>query len=775
MAFLHIAKYILRYRVAVLVVVGAISALMLLSARKLNFYYRPTPLLPQEDSFLVKNNQYADLFGKGENIMVFGVQDSNFFELERFIQWQNLEDSLLTIKGVEYVFSVSDAINLRKDTDNKQFVFEKVIASKPKSQKDLDSLAVKLKTLPFYKGLLYNEAKSVYLMAIAFNHKKLESEERIQLIQQVVAKCEAYSGAINSAPRFSGLPYVRTTIAEMIKKEMFLFIGLAVFVTFLIIFFLFRSWRIVLISQLVVGVSVIWALGFMAMLDYEITLLTAVIPPLVIVIGIPNCVFLLNKFHNEYSRHGNKIKALFRSIHNIGSAIFLTNLTTAAGFGTFTVTHIRILNEFGLAAAIGVLGVFVVSLLLIPTIFSFLPEPKPKHLSHLEKTWINNTLTRVMNTVLHHRRFVIVFAFLIILIGFWGLSRIKSNGFMVDDIPHNHPVYQDLKFFEENFSGVMPLDIIVDTKQPKGVLQEAQLRKLNQLQDELSDFPELSKPLSIVEAAKFTRQAYFNGNAAYYKLPVGPERAFILSYLPKNMANNDFLGRFIDSSGRYTKIMYNSADIGTIKMKELQTNITSKIDSIFGSDRSSVHIGGWSIIATKGNDYLVNGLFISLIFAVGLISLFMAWMFRNPRMVLLSVLPNLIPLLITSAIMGFVGINLKPSTVIVFSIAFGIAVDNSIHFLSRFRREHSRTKGNTKASVVCAIRETGFSMIYTSIVLLFGFGIFIASRFGGTISLGILVSTTLFIALFCNLILLPSVLLSMTKGNNFEDRERFSE
>jgi len=357
---------------------------------------------------------------------------------------------------------------------------------------------------------------------------------------------------------------------------------------------------------------------------------------------------------------------------------------------------------------------------------------------------------------------------ILVIVGFWGLSRVQSLGFMVDDIPKNHPVYIDLKFFEKNFSGVMPFEVVVDTETPRGILQAKTLGQINSLQNKLEQYPELSKPLSVAEAAKFARQGYYNGSPSQFRLPSGPERNFILSYLPKNMEGNELLRRFADSTASITRIMYNVADIGSIRVKELKESIRADIDSIFADDAHRVAITGGSVIAAKGNDYLVKSLFISLLAAILIISVFMTWMFRKWRMVILSILPNLIPLLFTAAAMGFLGIPLKPSTVIVFSIAFGISVDNSIHFLAKYRQELARTYNNQKASVLCAIRETGVSMIYTSIVLFFGFGIFIASQFGGTVSLGLLVSLTLLIALFSNLVLLPSILLSLSTHNKEE-------
>ena len=764
MIFQKIARLILYNRLFILISVGLITAFMAYNILTLKFNYQPTPLLPATDSLLIKHKQYAEIFGKGENLMVIGVQDSNFFTTKNLQSWQKLEENLLAIEGVEQVFSIFDIFTLGKDLEKKEFTFDRVFP-KNLTQANVDSLKEIALELPFYEKLIYNKETDVYLMMVSLRYDKVSTPIRVSFMETVVSTCEKFEKETGHKLRYSGLPYIRITVGEMIKGEMILFIFLAVLITAFIIFMLFRSLRITSFVLLVVSVSVIWGLGLMALLGYQITLLTAVIPPLIIVIGVPNCVYLLNKYHHEYSIHGNKIKALQRVIQKIGSATFLTNLTTAAGFGTLVFTSIPILVEFGIVAAIDIMGVFLVSLLLIPTIFSFLPPPEPKHLKHLNNLRIRNVITRVVSTGLYHRKAVFIATGALIVLGIWGISRVQSLGFMVDDIPKKHPAYVDLKFFEKNFAGVMPLEIIVDTDMPKGILQDKTLRRINNLQTQLLEYPELSKPLSIAEAAKFARQGYYNGRKSQYKLPSGFERNFVMSYLPKKMGGNAMLNRFADSTAKMTRIIYNVADIGSIKIKNLEKEIRADVDSIFKDDANQVEITGGSIIAAKGNDYLVRSLFSSLLAAIVIISVFMTLMFKNGQMVLLSVLPNLIPLLFTAAAMGFLGISLKPSTVIVFSIAFGISVDNSIHFLSKYRQELLRTQQNKKVSVICAIRETGVSMIYTSIVLFFGFGIFIGSQFGGTVSLGLLVSLTLLIALFSNLILLPSVLLSLSNHN----------
>ena len=761
MVFRYLSKFILSKRLVLLALIGIITIVMGLLITNLRMRYQRIPFLPQNDSLLIQYQEFAHIFGKGENVVVLGVRDTNFFKLSHFQEWVKLTDGVRALHGVDQVVSIANAFTIAKDSASRVFVFENIFEPNPPTQQALDSMRLEALSLPFYRNLLYSKEADVYLMMVYLNPEVLNSSLRTPLVEGILSLCHQFTQATGKELVYSGLPYIRITIAELVKGELFLFLIMAALITALILYFLFRSLRIVSFAMLVVGISVVWGLGVMAALGYEVTVLSAIIPPLIIVIGVTNCIYLLNKYHHEYSIHGDKTKALQRMVEKIGSATFLTNLTTAAGVGTFMVTGIQILIEFAIVAATGIMGVYVISLLLIPSIFSYLPPPKNRHLYHLESVRMKNAITRIILIGLYRRKLVFAITIVLIVTGIVGLVRIESNSFIVDDIPGNHQIHKDMVFLEEHFAGILPLEIVVDTEQPRGVLQEAWLNRIDRLQTELEEYPELSRPLSVVEVAKFARQAYYNGNPSQYRLPRGFERNFVLSYLPRDMANNQIMSSLVDSTASVTRILYSVADIGTKRMNDLKRSISSEIDSTFGDFSGNVAITGGSIIVARGYDYLVNGLFTSLLLAIAIISIFIAWMFRQPRMILLSVLTNIVPLIITAAAMGYIGIPLKPSTVIVFSIAFGISVDNSIHFLARFRQELMRTRGNTKASVICAIRETGISMIYTSIVLFFGFGVFTASQFGGTVALGLLVSLTLLVALFSNLAILPAILLSL--------------
>jgi hypothetical protein len=507
-----------------------------------------------------------------------------------------------------------------------------------------------------------------------------------------------------------------------------------------------------------------WTLGILGLLNYEITVLTALIPPLIIVIGIPNCIFLINKYQHEVKLHGNKVKSLQRVITKIGNATLMTNVTTASGFATFILTESKLLKEFGIVASLSILAIFILCLLIIPIIYTFLPFPKERHLEHLNKRWIGGFVDWMEYMVRNKRIAVYATSLVLIIASIIGIYQIKISGSLIEDMPKKTEFFNDIRFFEKEFNGIMPLEIMIDTKRKKGVMKLSTLKRMNEIEELIIETPELSKPISVVSLVKYSKQAYYNGNPKFYQLPSAQENSFILSYAKNSSSNVDLLKNFVDSTGQYARITTFMKDIGTDKMERIQENVQNKIDKVFPKERYNVTMTGKALVFQKGTKYLVKNLAISLSLAILLISIFMAYMFRSARMIIVSLIPNLLPLVVTAGLMGYLGVPIKPSTILVFSIAFGISVDDTIHFLAKYRQELQANQWKIKISVYAALRETGVSMFYTSIVLFFGFSVFTISSFGGTVALGALVSATLLFAMLSNLILLPSLLLSLERS-----------
>ncbi|MBK9416940.1 MAG: MMPL family transporter [Flavobacteriales bacterium] len=742
-------------------ILGVITVFFGWQARNVKVSYKFGGLLPKDDSAYVHYQRLLERFSEDGNVIVLGVQDKALYQVDNFQAWWQLGNDLKEQPGVDSVFSEAHLFELVRNDSLMRFQLSNVVPNMPTSQAETDSLLRKVRSLPFYDGLLYNDSSGASLMMVFVNADRFNSEQRGDMVDLIEARVDSFAQG-----RFkvyhSGLPFIRTVVTERTKSELRMFVGLMVLVVAFLLLLFFKSWRVMFICLTVVVVGVVWAMGSIGLMGYKLTSVMAIIPPLIIVIGIPNCIFLINKFHHEYAHHGNRVKALTRVVYRVGKASFMTNATTAVGFATFVLTYSDVLKQFGLISSLNIMAVFVLSLLLVPILFSFQGDPKERHLEHLDRKWVDRSTEGLIHIVQHQRPMVYAVTAVLLVIGLIGVSRLKNETHVVDDLPADDPVMQDLKFFEEQFNGVMPLEVMVDTRKKGQVLKDINLKRISQLQDSLAKYPELSRSLSIADAVKFTKQAFYSGDPERYDLLRGNEKTFILPYLEAAQDSGGLARGFIDEERRSTRLTVQVADVGTARMDVLMAKLRAEVDSIFDPAKYDVILTGTSVVFLEGSKYMVTNLLISLVMAVILIAGLMALLFNSFRMVIVSLIPNLVPLITTAGLMGYLGVAIKPSTLLVFSIAFGIAVDDAIHYLSKYRQELNA--GNTiRTSVLLALREAGVSMMYTSIVLFCGFSLFMFSDFGGTQALGLLVSFTLLVAMFTNLIILPSLLLTFER------------
>lgn len=755
---------LLRNKIIFASVVLLLTVFMGYQTSKMQLSYEFAKILPDNDSTFIEYQNFKKQFGEDGNVMVMGFADKNLFQYEKFRDWHLLSKNLKNIQGVKEIMSLPTIYKLVRNDSLEKFQFSPLIKNDITSQHEVDSLKAEIMNLPFYEGIIYNKETGANLVAITFKKKDLDSKRRLEMVNEITTLGDAFAAKHNIEMHYSGMPYIRSQLMTKVSHEMTLFLVLAVCVTALILWLFFRSLSMVFFSLIVTIIGVVWSIGIMELFGYRITVLSGLIAPLIMVIGLPNCIFLINKYHSEFLAHGNKIKALARSIETIGITLFLANITTAIGFGVLYFTKSSMLVEFGVVAAISVLATYFITLILMPIILNYLPTPKAKHTKHQEGKRINKILDTIDHLVQTRRGAIYMITTLITAVSFWGMTFIDMNGLVVDDLPSKDPVYNDLHFFESNFKGVLPFEISIDTKKPNGLFADnaRTLYKIKRMQGVFEEYDIFSKPLSIVEALKFGYQAYKGGDPKFYKLPGVTDLKTLAEYQGSLKGQNNKLQNFIDSSKQVTRISYQAKDIGSKHMKELMKTLKPKIDSIFDPAEYKVTLTGHSLVFLKSNDYLLSNLMESLLIEIILIAIVGIALFRSVRIILLSKLPCLIPLVITAGIMGFLDIRFKPSTILIFSIAFGISSDGTIYFLSKYRQELKKLKTASEA-ISAAIKDTGLSMVYTSIILFCGFAIFSASSFGGTVALGVLVSLTLLISMFTNLILLPAILLSIHK------------
>jgi uncharacterized protein len=763
-----VARFIIRYRLTLILLIGIVTIVMGYYASKVQMSYDMNRTVPANDPDQIELTNFRKQFGEDGNTIAIGIKDSAIYEQKNFEAYRTLARNLKQISGVNEVISLPVLKAILKDTDKKRFYFTNIFPDRISSPEQFDSLLQFTLNQKFWSKLV-NQQNGATMTVVSVNKDVMNTSLREAVTESLLKEGEAFEKKTGITLHYAGLPFIRTVVAKQVKREMQLFLFASAFITGLIMFLFFRSLRAVMFSMIIIAIVVVWTLGTLALFDYKITLLSGLIPPVIVTIGITNAIYLLNKYHLEFARTNDKLEAITTVVKKMGLATFLTNLTVAIGFLTLLSTDILILREFGIVAGINIMALFFVSLVMIPSIFSWLPTPTQRHLRHLNFKGMGQFLQLIDILVHRHRLAIYGVSLALAVISIYGIWQLRSVSFMVDDVPEDSQVKRDLKFFEENFTGVMPLVMVVEfkTKKRRPLLEIKNLEKVEEFENFLDSLPEISKPVSVLSFVKAAKQAYFNNNPERYSLPLRDERNVILQYLKNQSDNSGLFKSFVDSTLTKMRISCEMADIGSVKMDSLiQYTIQPKMKAIFvpeGKDSITTSITGSTKIFIKGNKFLIANLQESLLLAFLLITLSMAALFANLRMIIISLIPNLLALMITAGIMGYFDIPLKASTALIFSITFGISVDNSIRFLAKYRQEILSNNFFIPVSVSESILETGKSIMYTSIVLFAGFIIFAFSDFGGTIALGLLTSTTLVISMFTNLILLPALIMTFDK------------
>lgn len=771
-------KFVLRNRILLLILLLAATIFMAWEASQVKISYDSSNAIPTDNPKLQEYQQFRKLFGADGSAVVIGIQTPDFYSKQQFDGYRRLLTDLKKINGVENVLAVPVAIMLQKNDSTEKLMPVPVFPDTISTQAGLDSAKATFENLVFYRQLLYNPQTKAYLAAVTLNTKIMASPERSRLIADINKITAAYQQTSGQPLYLSGLPLIRTQIADRVKKEMgyFLFSSLLLATITLILFF--RSGSATILSLLVVIIGVIWSFGTLQLLGYKITLLTALAPPLIIVIGIPNCIYFLNKYHSSWLEKKDKTSALINMLGKMGVVTLFCNIAAAVGFGVFALTKSALLKEFGIVAGINIMALFLISFILIPAVLSFLPPPGPKQVRYLNNRFLEKVITCIHHWVLNRKGLVYGLTVLMLVIAGAGIFKLKTVGFVVDDLPKSDKIYTDLKWFEKNFGGVLPLEIMVDTRRKNGLTSGiATIQKMDEFATAIQQYPAFARPLDLVEGLKFAKQAYFDNDSTQYTVPNEFDMAFLSTYLraKKNTADssqksaagnnafNQLLKSYVDSTKQRARISVNMADVGTIELPKLLDSLQQKADAIFDTARYNVQFTGGSVTYMEGSRFIIKGLKESIIYAFILIAICMLILFRNLRILFCSLIPNIIPLVVTAGIMGWAGVALKPSTVLVFSVALGIAIDVTIRFLINYKQELRQHEGDVRRTVVSTIHHTGISIIYTSLVLIAGFIVFCLSKFGGTQALGWLTSFTLLIATFTNLVFLPVLLMDILK------------
>jgi len=777
----RLGSLVIKYRLALLIILAAATGFMGYYASKVKLSYEFSRAIPVDNPKYKEYLSFKDKFGDDGNLLVIGIQTDKLFQLDIFKEYIALHDELKHVKNVDGLLDIPSAVNLVKDSATEKLIPVRIFAENISSQAELDSDKAVFFNLLFYKTLLYNPEDSeanAYMMGVRINKDSLNSPVRTKIVKDILAAVNSFQEKTSIETHVSGLPLIRTMVADRIQREMKIFLIGSLLLSALILLLFFRSMSTMLLSLAVVILGVVWSLGVLYLCGYKITILTALTPSLIVVIGIPNCIYFINKYHTSFLQNGNKIQSLIDMVSKMGVVTLFCNITAAIGFAVFAFTKSALLQEFGVVAGISIMLIFLISFILLPAVLSYLPPPKAKQMKYLNNKFITSLLIKIEGWVFDHKKVVYASTLVILIFAVVGILKLKSVGYIVDDLPKTDKIYTDLKFFEKNFKGVMPLEIVVDAKKRYGLVGMKALRafeKIDTLSQYITAQKDMSRPVSIGEGLKFINQVFNDGDSTHYFLPDETEMAFMADYLKPSKdtsaatsKNNltKMLSSFMDTSKRYTRVSINMADVGTERLPIILNGIQQRANELFDTSQYNVQLTGTSITFLEGSSFIIKGLKQSIFWAFLLIAVCMLYLFRSARILLCSLIPNLVPLVITAGIMGWVGIALKPSTVLVFSVALGIAIDITIRFLVNYKQELPEHNNDVHATVAATIKNTGLSIVYTALVLIAGFIIFCFSGFGGTQTLGWLTSVTLLVATLTNLILLPVLLLLVSPKKN---------
>ena len=559
----------------------------------------------------------------------------------------------------------------------------------------------------------------------------------------------------------AGIPVLRTRYVELVSKERSIFIPLGGLVVVLILFFVFRQVNCVVLPMTSIFITLIWVSALMAYLGITINLISYLTYILILIIGCSNCIHILMKYHECIEQEKNIKFAVRRVIKELGGALFLTSLTTAVGFFSLMMTNIRITQEFGFVLGVGVVLMFIIAIITIPIILLYLPSPPQHHIKRLISQSDSFSVDKIDASTKKFPYPILALSILFLIISFVGLKSIDYNISILDDLRPGNSLYDDIMYVDENFGGTLPLEIVIsnfsssttnkDSLSSDNIFNLDFLTKADEFESQIEKISHIKKAISMNDYIKVI--ANFWEPERGMSLPEYDDDIYdYLDLAPSNIGTNLF-----NSDSTKYRITCRVGNIRSKVADSLKVKVQSIFDEVFKGGSQEVLISGSTLLALRTQGFLIRDLTTSFILAFIIIFISMVILFRSIRLSLISILPTIIPLVAAAAIMGFSGIKLRPSTAMTFSIALGIAVDDTIHFLARFRQELKKTK-DIGLAVSNSILSTGKAIIGTTLVLCMGFFTLYFSELVPNHEFGILATIILIIALISSLLLLPVLL-----------------
>lgn len=702
---------------------------------------------PENDPTIEAYQRFSEEFGRDDNIIAIGLSNPDVLDEAFITKLRDLVGALESIENVTEVRSLLDAQRLR-NVDGRLVAEPYLNGSIPDRQAFMDEIT----SDPFVQGLFINNAADFTAIYLAIDEEQNNFPVREQIIGDMM---RILSGSNGLTYYVAGIPYFRNQYVNVLNSEIIFYISISSVLIILLLWFLFRNVQGIVIPILIVWLTILFTVVILWASGGYFEILTSTIAPILLCVGVADSVHMLSKYRDNRMAGIAKPQAVRESLIVLGSATFLTSVTTAIGFATLLTSNVVPMRTFGIYTAIGVMVAYVITIFLLPNLMPYFRDTEPGGLPGARvHNAIGNFLQATFRFSLKYHKAVVIGTLIVTALIATGIGQLRVNGFVFDDVGRDSPLIADSYIIGERLSPQFPLEIIIDSGAENGITNPDLLARVAALEEKLISFEEIDRSRSLTTLMKQIHRTMQPEQAAQQPLPA--DRALLAQYLLlMEITDADALDRFTDFTYAQIRVSAQTHDAGSWRMNQIRAELQSYIATHFPDE--AITMTGTTILVADLTDNIVRSLASSIGLAFVFISLIMAWLFRNFKLVIISLLPNIMPLLVIAGIMGYFGIEIKPSTAVIFTIAFGIAVDDSIHFLARFRIESRR--GRTLIDAVRVTTEkTGRAIILTSAILLVGFGTLGNSEFDSTMYMGQLVSITIFTAIIADLFFLPALI-----------------
>ena len=733
-----------------IILISLVSLVFFVNLKDLRLDYRFENFFPENDPDLVYYYDFVNEFETDNDFFIVGIKNNNGIFKQEFLQ--KLEALTDTLRKIEFINSIKSPTSLKFPVAGPFGVITVpyIHTDKPEFYKTDSARIYASENLV---GSLFSEDGKIVSIQLKHEEELVKSQ-----IDQLVLNVENTVASFDfDETHIVGKIRGQHYFTEQMIFELLLFVGISIILVSLFLYFSFRAFWGVWVPFLVIGFSVLWLLSLLSFINKPINLLTTLLPTILFVVGISNVVHILERFIYELRNKAEKLKAIKIAFKEVGLATFLTSFTTAVGFFTLNTSNILPVKEFGTYTAIGVLISFVLAFTLLPSVLVIAKKPEITKKGSEVHFWTNK-LAGLFAWLLPNRRNVLAGFLGLIVISGIGISLLKVDNFFIEDWVVKDEIRDDYRFFEKQFSGFRPFDIAIWVKDSSTSFNDYEvLKELEIIDVEIKKTYKTKFVVSPLNFVKIANQSIHGGKSEYYKIPDTEKEYKSLISKFRNF-KSPTIKSFVNQSAKKARFSAKIIDYGGAKMNLLNQDIENSLQQKLNPKLIGFQLTGMPYLVDKNNKKLSTNLIIGLLIAFLIVAVLMGLLFKSFSMIIVALIPNILPLGLIAAFMGYFGIDLKIATSIIFTIAFGIAVDDTIHFMSKYRIELNKNKGKLYA-LKRTFLQTGKAIVVTSIILSSGFFILILSQVTSSFYIGLLISLTLLFALICNLVLLPVLIL----------------